>query len=133
MDNFRTIVSPDPSPFKMGVSDPIFTIGSCFAEAIGGKLRDHKLSSASNLFGTLYNPHSIHKVLLYALTGEFPVSSTFVEAQSVCLNLDFHSSVSSLDPALLKNSIGELLAQAQTHILKAKWILITYGTAAVIS
>lgn len=133
MDNFRTIVSPTPAPFKMGVSDPIFTIGSCFADTIGSKLHNHKLPSLANPFGTIYNPHSIHKVLLYSLTGEFLSSDTFVENQGICLNFDFHSSVSSLDQALLKNSIGGLLTQSRAHLLKARWILITYGTASVYS
>lgn len=46
-----------PSPFRL--TDAICVIGSCFADAIGGRLSAAGFDVLCNPFGTLYNPASV--------------------------------------------------------------------------
>lgn len=129
MAQFRTIVSAGTSPYKMGISDKILTVGSCFAEVIGQRLISNKLTALSNPFGVLYNPHSIHKALRYSLFNETPPAHTFLQRQEVFLNYDFHSSLSSLHQDKLHAQLKEIIGASHYFLSHAQWLIITYGTA----
>src|SRR5688500_9409222 len=94
MSDFRTDVSITPSPHKIGLKNPISTIGSCFADAIGLRLKVHKFKTLINTFGVLYNPISIHKALRYAIHQEPPADRTYLSNNDLYLNYDFHSEFS---------------------------------------
>jgi len=129
MSNFRTVVSPGSSPQKMGISDRILTIGSCFADAIGTRLQLNRLKVLANPFGNLYNPHSIHKAIRYALYNELPPTHTFLDRDGICFNYDFHSEVSGVNQHNLLGKLKEITGAAHYHLAGSEWIIITYGTA----
>jgi hypothetical protein len=129
MSYFRTVVSPGSSPQKMGISDRILTIGSCFADAIGTRLQQNRLKVLANPFGNLYNPHSIHKAIRYALYNELPVAHTFLSRDGICFNYDFHSEVSDVNQLNLSTKLKEITGAAHYHLAASEWIIITYGTA----
>ncbi len=129
MENFRTIVSPDASKHKMGISDRIFSTGSCFATAIGNRLLSNKLAVISNPFGVLYSPDAIHKTLHYAIFNEMPPPHTFVQHQDVFLNYDFHSEISSLQEFKLHSQLKEIIGSAHYFLGNTQWLIITYGTS----
>jgi len=129
MTHFRTIVSPGTSPHKMGISDKILTIGSCFADVIGTRLISNKLTVLSNPFGVLYNPHSIHKAIRYSIFNESPPVHTFLQHQDVFLNYDFHSEISSLHQDSLQFQLKEIIGASHYFLSTAQWLIITFGTA----
>jgi len=129
MNHFRTVVSPGASPQNMGFSDRILTIGSCFADAIGTRLKLNRLKVLANPFGNLYNPHSIHNAVRYALYNEFPAAHTFLERDGVCFNYNFHSEVSDVNQHNLSGKLKEITGAAHYHLAASEWIIITYGTA----
>jgi GSCFA family len=129
MNHFRTVVSPGASAVKIGISDKIFTIGSCFADTMGSKLISNKLSVAANPFGILYNPHSIHQALKYALFNELPAPHTFTRQQDVHLNYNFHSEISSLQSDKLHLQLKEVIGTSHDFLSQARWLIITFGTA----
>lgn len=129
MNHFRTIVSPQPSSHKIGLKSGVFTIGSCFADAIGQRLSSSKFDSLVNPFGTTYNPISIHKNIFYALKNELPVDHTYLVRDDVHFNYDFHSRFSALDKSELTNAINNTIGTGHYFLKTAHYILITYGTA----
>lgn len=129
MNHFRTVVSPGSSSAKMGLSDKILTIGSCFADVIGSRLHLNKLDVTANPFGVLYNPHSIFKAVRYAIFNESPAPHTFLQQQDVCLNYDFHSEVSSLEPRKLHVQLQEIIGASHYFLSQAQWLIITFGSA----
>lgn len=129
MNSFRTDVSITPSSNVIGLKNPVLTVGSCFADAIGGNLVRFKFSSMVNPFGVIYNPASIHKVLHYAIHRETPPEHTYLQHQQVSLNYDFHSELSTLDPHSLHAEIGNRISAVHRFIKNAGWLFITYGTA----
>lgn len=105
-------------------------MGSCFAQAIGGRLRRFKFDVMISPFGTLYNPLSIHKSLLYAIHQEPPASHTYLShAGNIHVNYDFHSSIAAGSQGELVNRISNLLGSAHFFLARASNILITYGSA----
>ncbi|MBT1698334.1 GSCFA domain-containing protein [Fulvivirgaceae bacterium PWU4] len=129
MNSFRTDVSITPSQHVIGLKNPVLTVGSCFADAIGGNLVRYKFPSMVNPFGVIYNPASIHKVLRYAIRHETPPEHTYLQHQQVNLNYDFHSELSALDTRNLHAEISNRIDSVHQFIKTAGWLFITYGTA----
>jgi hypothetical protein len=128
MENYRTSISLPHIRKHISLSDRILTIGSCFSDTIGSSLDTFKLSANVNPFGTLYNPHSIHKVIQYAISNQSVPETTFLQRNDVFLNYDFHSTYSSMDLNLLKGQLKNLIATTQSFIRQTQWLFITYGT-----
>jgi len=129
MSPFRTIVNMADSPNKMGISDKIMTIGSCFADTIGQKLVSIKTDVSANPFGILYGPHAIHTAIRYAIFNENPPLHTYLEHQGVVMNYDFHSAMSSLSLENLQQQLVKVIGTSHNFVNRAQWLIITYGTA----
>jgi hypothetical protein len=133
MKEFRTELTPSVSASPIGLRDTIFTMGSCFADAIGDHLTENKFNVWNNQLGTIYNPCSIHRLLLLALENKLPSSESYLQNEGIHLNYNFHfhSSFSSLNKKELENGIQTSLIEANEFLKNTKRIIITYGTAFV--
>ena len=56
---FRTIVPLPEAPFRIGATERVLCIGSCFADEIGRRFQDDHFPTVANPFGVMYNPASI--------------------------------------------------------------------------
>lgn len=126
---FRTEIIPEASAVKINLKESILTAGSCFSDSIGAQLSESKFTVLTNPFGVSYNPHSIHKVLRYALHNQAIPDNTYVENQELIANYDFHSSFSALKKSEIELKIREVVGASHYFLKDAKWIFITYGTA----
>jgi hypothetical protein len=131
MKEFRTELMPRVSAFPMGLKERVFTIGSCFADEMGDRLLENKLNVWNNRLGTVYNPISIHRLLLFGLENKMPTSESYLVADGVHLNYHFHSSVSSLNKEEFENKIRNEISEAAEYLKNTDRIVITYGTAFV--
>ncbi|HTF20185.1 MAG TPA: GSCFA domain-containing protein [Chryseolinea sp.] len=128
MSDFRTIVNTPRSPLRMAVSDRIFTIGSCFSDAIGERLANYKLGTYPNPAGILYNPVSIHRVLNLAMQGDAPSEANYT-AGEVIFHHDFHSSLFAASKGGLQKILQQVMSDCQGYLQQSTWLIITYGTA----
>ena len=128
---FRTELNFPPSTEKIGLKDTIVSLGSCFADNHGERLILNKLSCLVNPAGIIYNPYSICKVIDYALNEELPDQASYLQKDGVFLNFDFHSRISDTDGIKLQQKISHSLHQLQKNLVRAKWLIITFGTAVV--
>jgi hypothetical protein len=129
MNPFRTVLKPGVSKHTLSLGDHIVTVGSCFAEAIGSRLATHKVNTLANPFGVIYNPHSLHKAVLYAVYNEAVPEGTFLERDGIHLSYDFHSSFSAPSRAGLRTRIADCLGATHHFLKDARAIILTYGTA----
>lgn len=129
MNLFRTPITPSVSSHTLQRTDTVVTVGSCFADAIGRRLVDTRLPALANPFGTLFNPHAIHKVLDLAISHGKPAPGTFLQHGDIHLNYDFHSELSSLTLAGLQDRIHTATDSTHRYLQKAACLVITYGTA----
>lgn len=129
MDSFRTELNLKPSRLRLSLKDQFFTMGSCFANAIGLRLLDFKFKTLVNPFGTTYNPVSIHQQLGFALRNELPENESYATDGELFFNYHFHSQFSSLNRDGLSNQIKEITHQTNSFIKETSCLILTYGTA----
>ena len=67
---FRTVVQIPPMHTRIGYGDTLLSLGSCFADNIGRRLREHLFLVDVNPFGVLYNPLSVKQSLLTLLSDK---------------------------------------------------------------
>jgi hypothetical protein len=129
MTDFRTDVRVTYSVYPITLKTPVLTAGSCFADAIGHRLDINKFKVLTNPFGVIYNPHSIHKAIRYAIQNEPAADHLFIQNNDVHLNYDFHSELSSLSKTDLMQRLTNTIGSVHYFLKDTSWILITYGTA----
>jgi hypothetical protein len=126
---FRTELTPAVLPRLIALHHPILTVGSCFADTIGQQLGASKFNVLSNPFGTVYNPLSIHLLLLHSATNTPPRDDGYLQREDVALHFDFHSRFAALSRSALAQQITNVINTAHRFLHHARWLLITYGTA----
>ena len=129
MTSFRTELIGKPSPFLLSYSDKLLTIGSCFADQIGSRLSNAKFTCTVNPSGTVYNPLSIHRILLWSLGKASFSEKHVVQHQGIWSHLDFHSRWNSLDQETLLKELEKLNSAMNLNLTEASTLMITYGTA----
>lgn len=126
---FRTEVKVTPSNLNLTIQDGIVTIGSCFAEVIGNKLQENKVTVLVNPFGTIFNPVSVAS-LLQASTGiTHNLEQSLVQRDSIWYNHNLHSSISSPSKQELHELILQRIRQTSQKLSKASLLIVTLGTA----
>ena len=128
---FRTELTPDKLPLALQLTDRIVTIGSCFAEVMGQRLADHKLTTTVNPFGTLFNPTSIAKLITLSLTGGTPDEALYLQRDGLWFHYDFHSSFWANTRDELANRLLQVLVNVGKVVCEANWLLLTLGSAVV--
>lgn len=131
---FFTEVPCGVSAVAVSLSDRICVLGSCFADAIGGRLAQAGFSVLANPFGTLYNPASIASAAarLDAGTPFGPQDCVEIGAGDGRTGSFWHHT------SFARPTAGEFLKHANARLAEAcdAWtecskVLITLGTARV--
>jgi hypothetical protein len=128
MDPLRTEVRIKPG-LPVQHRQGIYTTGSCFADALGERLREARFTCAVNPFGVSYNALSMHKLLKMVLQKEKPDPSMFIESEGSVRHLDFHSAFRARSMEDLSATLMERSVEAAPSLKKAKVIILTYGTS----
>lgn len=127
-----TEVSLTPSDWKIDYQTRVLTVGSCFAEVLGGQLAENKFPTLSNSFGTMFNPYSIAKVLTMALENTRPSQELYTQnADGIWHHYDFHSSFWGESKEELAQSLEEALIRVREFLNTTKVLVVTFGTAFV--
>jgi hypothetical protein len=129
--NFRTELPIAESLHKISLQTPVLTIGSCFAEVIGGRLVENKIPTLSNPFGTIFNPISMAKLLTQAVENQSPDDTLYVEHQGVWFHYDFHSSLWGHSKEELAEQLIQKLQEVRDWLQKTNILVVTFGTAYV--
>lgn len=133
MDSIKlsTEVQIKPSEWKLNYDATIVTVGSCFAETLGGQLLNSKFRVLSNPFGTVFNPVSISKLLQMAIANEMPnVGHYLLNENAEHFHYDFHSSIySSGTLTEYDQNLRGLIAEVRAQLKTARLLVLTFGTA----
>ena len=60
---FRTTIPIAPTAPALAHHDPLFFLGSCYSEIVGGRIRDAGHDCSINPLGTLFNPASLARTI----------------------------------------------------------------------
>ncbi len=126
---FRTEIDVPAFGQKIDHLQRGFSIGSCFAESIAGKLRRYKLPLESNPFGVLYNPSSIADALESLAGGRVWAKDDLTEADGLWFSYAHHGIFSSVSPDDALARINKAASEGAEALKKAGYVIITFGTA----
>lgn len=128
-----TEVQVKPSPWKIDYDTKLMTMGSCFAEVVGNQLFESKFQVLPSLFGTVFNPYSIAKLVKMSASDTLPHVGHYVRADgSLFFHYDFHSSVySDISLEDLDGKIRRNLFQTKQYLQATDVLVLTLGTAFV--
>lgn len=144
---FRTEIEK-PHPKKLlNYKHKILALGSCFVENICKNFEESRMEVLINPFGTIFNPHSIFKLLDmvlnvvlerkdfnqeiregYIATQLFN-SEFFVQKNGVWVHLDFHSDFWGETKEILSQKILKRLEETITFLQNTDVLILTFGTA----
>lgn len=127
--SFFTEIKIPESPCKMDYSKSMMFFGSCFSENIGQKLLDMKFDVDINPFGILYNPLSIAKSLKILLEKRVFTENDLFQDQGIWNSFYHHSRFSDVDREAALERINNRIALSRDFLLKADFLMITFGTA----
>lgn len=111
--------------------DPVFLLGSCFAENMAKKLHEHRFTVCSNPTGTLYNPLSILS-LLKRLESKTPLTnSSLFERNGQFRSFHTHTALNRAAAEEYLSGVNSALQKAHENLLQTKVVLLTFGTSFV--
>jgi hypothetical protein len=128
----QTPVGVGRSRISISLKDKVFVLGSCFADNVGGKMRDFGFDVEVNPFGTLYNPVSVCNSIA-RLTSAIP----FAEKDCVQMgagaglfcSFSHHTTFARLTKEDFLQNANASLEAASAKWKEANKVIITLGTA----
>ena len=131
MINYCTYIDIPKSFFDVTYKSRLMFVGSCFADNIGVKMKEHRFNVDVNPFGVLYNPLSVASAC-----GRLLKPDLFTESDLFYYNGMYHSfmhhgkfSEVSSDDCLAK--INKSLKSSAENFRDISHLAITFGTAYV--
>lgn len=134
---FRTTIDIKPFEQRIDHTQPILSLGSCFASNIAERLTEAKFQIVASPTGILFNPESIAAALnrFDALSrgdrGAIPAADELSRSGSRWFSYDFHSDFSSADAEKALALMQAAVERGAEALSQAKVVIITFGTAFV--
>lgn len=128
---FRTELQPSPPPFRLSLRQPLLSVGSCFADVIGERLRTAKFPVLVNPFGTIFHPLPAARLLSLALEEEMPGAESYLCFQEHWLNYLLHSSINAPSQDALQQKLAQSLQEVRSKLIEAQALMLTMGTSFV--
>lgn len=114
---------------QLNIRHGVMLMGSCFTDHLGNKLEQHRFSTLQNPHGILFNPVSLAKsVTSYIEKKQYNKNDLFFQ-QEWWTSWDHHSQFSHADPDKLLEMINKSQDEAHSFLQKAKWLVLTVGSA----
>ncbi len=126
---FRTELTIAPQERLLPRTARVLTVGSCFADSIGERLRLNKVNALVNPFGTVFQPLALAQLLRAAAGEEQDWQQHVVEARGRWQSYDFHSTIGAESPVELLQAIQDKVRQVGEFIRTADTVVLTLGTA----
>lgn len=127
-----TPVIPDALPFSISLKDRIMVLGSCYADAIAGKLKAAGFDVMVNPLGTLYNPASVRSTILRLSRDGLFTAEDCVEmgagAGKIC-SYEHHTSFARTTEDEFLSNANARLTEAREFWRQCTRVIITYGNS----
>ncbi|RZK16169.1 MAG: hypothetical protein EOO56_20545 [Hymenobacter sp.] len=126
---FRTELTIAPQERLLPRTARVLTVGSCFADSIGERLRLNKVHALVNPFGTVFQPLALAQLLRAAAGEAQDWQQHVVEARGRWQSYDFHSTIGAESPVELLQAIRETVRRVGDFVRTADAVVLTLGTA----
>jgi hypothetical protein len=126
--DFRTPISKiQPLP-RWFPGDPVVAIGSCFAQHMGLRLRASGSPAHINPFGTLFSPTALERVMKEDVAWILE-DNHYTKREDIYYSWHHHSDLFDYNLINLQANLQHRHQEWHQQMSKAKWCLITLGTA----
>lgn len=125
---FRTEVKIDVKENFFSLKDKTISIGSCFSENIGERLKEDGFDIVVNPFGILFHPQIIAKNIKAVLDNSMD-DSGFLFRDERWFHYDFHSKISARSKEELKEKLAITHKNTRMALLKSSKLILTFGTS----
>ncbi len=126
---FRTELTIERQRPFIDHSQSGFLTGSCFSENISRKLRGAKFRVASNPFGVLFNPMSIHAMFGALSARKVFTTDDLCSDGGLWFGWSHHGSFSGEERDGVLKNINEAAAEGASALEEASYVIVTFGTA----
>ena len=110
--------------------DGLLFLGSCFADEVGGICRGLGFDAEVNPFGVLYNPTSIAQSVERLYSGRpFCHEDVIAVGEGQYCTFSHNTAFWNDSEAELLEQVNQSLAEAHSHFMKSKWVIISLGTS----
>jgi len=127
---FRKEIIVDKNQIDINHSDKILLLGSCFSHNIYNKLKESAFS-ASQPFGTLYNPITIVNNLLRIISKTLYTTEDVIKSNNTYYSWHHSGTTFSNSKDNLLEDLNNELLLLNTELNESKYIIITLGSAFV--
>lgn len=122
---FRTAVEALDYPIRITNGQKIMTIGSCFSEVMGERLKSLPLEVLNQPLGTVFHP-----LCIIDLLQAKPLQKEFCYTwEGKFVHPLYHSKWKGESADDLIDKIEQKQAVVQSFLQKADWLFITFGTS----
>ena len=129
MPEMTTPVAVSQLPFSLDFASGIVSLGSCFADEVGSRLRESDFHIELNPFGTLYNPASVAEALQRLIDDREIDEGDLVQHEGLYHSWHHHGSFSQTTPEATLAACNERLHQAHRALRDADLLMVTFGSA----
>ncbi|MEN8228452.1 MAG: GSCFA domain-containing protein [Bacteroidota bacterium] len=116
-------------PFRLDHQSNILMMGSCFTDNIGRLLEKYLFQVCVNPFGVTYNPLSVKKGLEALIQRKAYTINDLDHYNNLWFSFDHYTGFSSPDRDDTLKKINLSFDRAKEMLLKANFLVITWGTA----
>jgi hypothetical protein len=116
-------------PFRIDHQSSMLMMGSCFTENIGQLLTKYLFPICINPFGITYNPLSAKKGLEALINKESYEAGDLDKFQDFWFSFSHDTGFSSTSPEITLEKINQAFRVGKEILLKADYLLITWGTS----
>ncbi|MEL7222756.1 MAG: GSCFA domain-containing protein, partial [Bacteroidota bacterium] len=124
--------TPVPLPdysFEIGYEHKMMSLGSCFVEHIGGRLKTLQFQQILNPFGIVYHPLVLASLLNKLLSKQNIAEADLFQQQELWRHYDFHSRFAHPDQTTAFEVMHQQFEQAVAYLPQLDYLFITLGTA----
>ncbi|HEY6913366.1 MAG TPA: GSCFA domain-containing protein [Paludibacter sp.] len=126
---FQTNVEIPPTDLTITYGDRIMTLGSCFAENIGGRMKQLYFDTEINPFGVLYNPVSISNSIKMLIDNRPFTEDDLFQNRGLWQSFSHSSLFSATTAEKCLEAINERFHAAADFLRETNILVITFGTA----
>uniref|UniRef100_UPI00404869EB GSCFA domain-containing protein n=1 Tax=Algoriphagus sp. TaxID=1872435 RepID=UPI00404869EB len=117
------------SPFPITHASKVVSLGSCFAQTIGSKMKAAKFDVLVNPFGTLFHPLNLADLLKQAISAAQMDPDGVVEREGVFVHYAAHSEVKGGTRTELEENYTCQMLALHHSLKEATHLVLTLGTA----
>uniref|UniRef100_UPI004048CAC9 GSCFA domain-containing protein n=1 Tax=Algoriphagus sp. TaxID=1872435 RepID=UPI004048CAC9 len=117
------------SPFPITHASKVVSLGSCFAQTIGSKMKAAKFDVLVNPFGTLFHPLNLSDLLKQAISAAQMDPDGVVEREGVFVHYGAHSDVKGGTRTELEENYTCQMLALHHSLKEATHLVLTLGTA----